>query len=209
MEAYAALLVAAAAIEPGEVGTARRRFATRCKNVSLPDTPFGPIQFDSHGQNPHPVLITQVHDGQYKVVYPPDAAEAKPVIPTPPQGTEAPGAVNFFYPGSQRVDALRALQAVINGLLTGALYALVGMGMALIFGVMRIVNFAHGAFMMLGMYATYVLFTPPASAPTCFSRRRASCCSFIGYAIYLGLLRPIHGQSDFMQILLTLGSALI
>ena len=54
------------------------------------------------------------------------------------------------------MDPYAALQAVINGLLTGALYALVGMGLALIFGVMRIVNFAHGAFMMLGMYVTYM-----------------------------------------------------
>ena len=49
-----------------------------------------------------------------------------------------------------------ALQAILNGLLTGSLYALIGMGLALIFGVMRIVNFAHGAFMMVGMYATYL-----------------------------------------------------
>jgi branched-subunit amino acid ABC-type transport system permease component len=52
------------------------------------------------------------------------------------------------------VDVYAALQAVLNGLLTGALYALVGMGLALIFGVMRIVNFAHGAFLMLGMSVT-------------------------------------------------------
>ena len=52
----------------------------------------------------------------------------------------------------------KALQAVLDGVLTGSLYSLIGMGMALIFGVMRIVNFAHGAFMMLGMYVVYLLF---------------------------------------------------
>ena len=57
--------------------------------------------------------------------------------------------MDWFYP---------FLQAVLNGLLTGSLYALIAMGMALIFGVMRIVNFAHGAFLMLGMYATWVIF---------------------------------------------------
>jgi len=47
-------------------------------------TPFGPIKFDAKGQNPHPVLITQVQAAQYRVVWPADAAEAKAVIPTPP-----------------------------------------------------------------------------------------------------------------------------
>jgi len=98
---------------------------------------------------------------------------------------------------------------VINGLLTGALYALVGMGLALIFGVMRIVNFAHGAFMMLGMYATYVLFTRTDLSPYLLFIVTGILLFAIGYAIYFGLLRPIHGKSDFMQILLTLGIGLI
>jgi len=107
------------------------------------------------------------------------------------------------------VDFYASLQAVINGLLTGALYALVGMGLALIFGVMRIVNFAHGAFMMLGMYATYVLFTRTDVSPYILFILAGIVLFAVGYAIYYGLLRPIHGKSDFMQILLTLGVGLI
>jgi hypothetical protein len=42
------------------------------------------VTFDARGQNEHPVLITQVQGGQYKVVWPPDAAESKPIIPAPP-----------------------------------------------------------------------------------------------------------------------------
>ena len=107
------------------------------------------------------------------------------------------------------MDPYAALQAVINGLLTGALYALVGMGLALIFGVMRIVNFAHGAFMMLGMYVTYVLFTRTGISPYALFVVTGLALFAFGYAVYFALLRPIHGQSDFMQILLTMGIGLI
>jgi len=83
MEAYAALLVAAAAIQKAGNGEpAAIREAIR--GLSLPETPFGPIRFDARGQNPHPVLITQVQGGEYKVVWPRNDAEAKPIIPTPP-----------------------------------------------------------------------------------------------------------------------------
>ncbi len=49
-------------------------------------------------------------------------------------------------------------QAVVSGLLLGGVYGLVASGLSLIFGVLRIINFAHGAVMMLGMYASYWLF---------------------------------------------------
>ena len=49
-------------------------------------------------------------------------------------------------------------QAVINGLLIGGIYALVSIGVTLIFGVVKIVNFAQGEFVMIGMYITFFLF---------------------------------------------------
>jgi branched-chain amino acid transport system permease protein len=107
------------------------------------------------------------------------------------------------------VDIYPALQAAINGLLTGALYALIGMGLALVFGVMRIVNFAHGAFMMLGMYVTYALFTWTGITPYALFVVVGIVLFAFGYGVYFALLRPIHGRSDFMQILITLGIGLI
>ncbi len=51
------------------------------------------------------------------------------------------------------------LQGVVSGLLAGGLYAMVALGMALIFGVMRVINIAHGTLLMLGGYTTYWLFS--------------------------------------------------
>lgn len=107
------------------------------------------------------------------------------------------------------VSLWATLQAVANGLLTGSLYALIGMGMALIFGVMRIVNFAHGAFLMVGMYLTYLLYERCGISPYVGFLLAALVLFFLGNAVYRILLRRVEGRSDFMQILLTLGIALV
>lgn len=101
------------------------------------------------------------------------------------------------------------LQACLDGLLIGALYALIGMGLALIFGVMRIVNFAHGAFMMLGMYFTYVLFDKFQINPYYAFFPAGVFLLIVGYVVYKLLIQPIRDRSDFMQILMTTGIALI
>ncbi|HVT59033.1 MAG TPA: branched-chain amino acid ABC transporter permease [Thermoanaerobaculia bacterium] len=100
-------------------------------------------------------------------------------------------------------------QACLNGMLTGALYALIGMGLALIFGVMRIVNFAHGAFLMVGMYVSYVLFDHFGIDPYLGFIAAGLFLFLFGQLIYRFLIRPVRDRSDFMQILMTTGIALI
>jgi branched-chain amino acid transport system substrate-binding protein len=81
MQAYAALRAAAEAINQAKsLEPARIRDAI--KGLNLSSTPFGPLKFEN-GQNQHPVLITQIQGGQYHVVFPAEAAEARPVIPAP------------------------------------------------------------------------------------------------------------------------------
>jgi branched-subunit amino acid ABC-type transport system permease component len=50
------------------------------------------------------------------------------------------------------------VQSLLDGLLLGGVYSLVAIGLSLIFGVMKVINFAHGTLMMLGMYSTYWAF---------------------------------------------------
>jgi branched-chain amino acid transport system permease protein len=101
------------------------------------------------------------------------------------------------------------LQACANGLLTGALYALIGMGLALIFGVQRIVNFAHGALLMVGMYATFLLYDKLNINPYYGFMAAGVLLFTFGYLLYWVLIKPVQNKSHFMQILMTTGIALI
>jgi branched-chain amino acid transport system substrate-binding protein len=82
MQAYQSLMTAVQAIKnANSLDAAKVRDAL--KNINLKTSAFGPVKFDANGQNLHQVLITQIQGGKYKVVFPADVADAKPIIPAP------------------------------------------------------------------------------------------------------------------------------
>jgi branched-chain amino acid transport system permease protein len=97
------------------------------------------------------------------------------------------------------------LQSVVSGLLMGGVYALIGVGLNIIFGVMKIINFAHGALMMLGMYATYFLFTYLRIDPYLSILITTPLIFVIGLIIQRVLIRKIMGAPEQNQLLATLG----
>jgi branched-chain amino acid transport system permease protein len=99
-------------------------------------------------------------------------------------------------------------QAVVSGLLIGGVYALVALGLTLIFGVMRIINFAHGTLMMLGMYATFFLYTLAGVDPYLSVLLVGPAFFLVGVAIERGVIEPNLGAPESNQLLLTLGIAL-
>lgn len=97
------------------------------------------------------------------------------------------------------------LQSIINGLMIGGIYALVAVGLTLIFGVMGIVNFAQGEFLMVGMFLTFLLnqWLHLGIYPLFFIV--TPLCFLIGWLIFRGLINRVIGKPDIYQILLTLG----
>ena len=100
------------------------------------------------------------------------------------------------------------LQAVVSGLLLGGVYGLVASGLTLIFGVLRIVNFAHGAVMMLAMYASYWLFALARLDPYLSIVVTAPLFFVIGVVIQKLVIEPNRHAAEHNQLLLTLGLAL-
>jgi branched-chain amino acid transport system permease protein len=101
------------------------------------------------------------------------------------------------------------LQAVISGLLLGGVYGLVASGLTLIFGVLRIINFAHGAVMMLAMYTTYWLFTLAGVDPYLSIVITAPLFFVLGVVIQRLVIEPNRAAAEHNQLMLTLGLALV
>ena len=100
------------------------------------------------------------------------------------------------------------LSSLVNGILLGGLYALVALGLTLIFGVMKVINFAHGSLMMLAMYATFSLASRFGVDPYVSLLLTVPAGFGLGYAIERSVIAPVLGAAEHNQLLMTLGLAL-
>ena len=102
------------------------------------------------------------------------------------------------------MDLVLIAQGLLNGLLFGGVYSLMAVGLTLIFGVMRVVNFAHGDMMVWGMYLAFLLATrlgldPYAGFPLC-----AAALFALGFVVQRRLVNRIIDAPHEMQTLLML-----
>lgn len=100
-------------------------------------------------------------------------------------------------------------QAVINGLLIGGIYALVSIGVTLIFGVIKIVNFAQGEFVMIGMYISFFLATQFGIDPILSLIVSMPVLFVVGVLVQHFLIRRVLGLNDLPQIFLTFALSLL
>ena len=102
--------------------------------------------------------------------------------------------------------SFQILQAVINGLLIGGVYALIAVGLTMIFGVMRIINFAQGDFLMVGMYVTWLLFRIlGVTLPYWLIPLVAVIMFGLAALVFRTTIIRVVGKGDSNYILLTLG----
>jgi branched-chain amino acid transport system permease protein len=96
-------------------------------------------------------------------------------------------------------------QVLVDGLIVGLMFALVAMGLSLIYGVMNIVNFAHGEFMMLAMYLCYFLWAAAGVDPLAAAPLVAIAMFAFGVVLYRWVARHLRGASMIAQMFATFG----
>ena len=100
-------------------------------------------------------------------------------------------------------------QLIVSGIVLGGIYALVSVGLTLIFGVMRVVNFAHGEFLMLSMYLAIGLHAALGLDPYVGLLPAIPIALAFGVLVYYAVLRPVIGRTHVVQIFTTLGLSIV
>lgn len=101
------------------------------------------------------------------------------------------------------------LEALSAGLFNGLIYAAVAVGLALIWGITDVINFAHGEFLMIGMYAAYWMFTLGHVDPTLSAPLVACLLGFVGFMTYTLIIKRLQKGPAMAVILATFGLGLV
>src|SRR5258708_39215952 len=103
------------------------------------------------------------------------------------------------------LDPIILLPAAINGLTMGAVYALVALGLTLIYGVLHIINFAHGSLLMVGLYGVFFLYRLFGLDPYACMIVLVPACFALGYPLQRSVTGTVsHGRGQSV-LRLTLG----
>src|SRR6266481_3210971 len=95
----------------------------------------------------------------------------------------------------------------VSGLLTGLVYGLMAVGLSVIFGVVRVVNFAHGEMMTVAMYLAIALFNSLGLDPLVMAVPVAGVLFALGYVMQAGLINPFITRTEYSQFMLLMGVA--
>jgi branched-chain amino acid transport system permease protein len=97
----------------------------------------------------------------------------------------------------------------VSGLLTGLVYGLMALGLSVIFGVVRVVNFAHGEMMTIAMYLAIVAFSELGLDPLLMVVPLSAVLFALGYAMQAGIINPFINRPEHSQFILLVAVALI
>ena len=101
------------------------------------------------------------------------------------------------------------LNVAVGGVLTGLVYGLMALGLSVIFGVVRVVNFAHGEMMTIAMYLAVTLFGAFELDPLIMLVPIAAVLFALGYAMQAGLINPFINRPEHTQFMLLVAVAII
>jgi branched-chain amino acid transport system permease protein len=101
------------------------------------------------------------------------------------------------------------LNVAVGGLLTGLVYGLMALGLSVIFGVIRVVNFAHGEMMTIAMYIAIMLFSAFNLDPLVMLVPIAAVLFALGYVMQAGLINPFINRPEHSQFILLVAVAII
>lgn len=174
------------------------RFALRSLSA---DTFFGPIKFDERGVNiAKPMGTVQVQDGQILVVAPAAAAAA---------GLQYPLSGSTSGTAASDGKLAQLPQAIVNGIALGGMYAVLVLGFSIIWGVLGVINIAHGEFVMVGAYLAWLGNDQWGIDPFLLVPAVFAVMTVLGGIVQRGLVSHLIDRPHLVSLLVMFGLSII